>query len=142
MLFQFGITATVAILVSMLVSFTLTPMMCSKLLTRGQANPNSPSSRRGWYGLMERGYMWSLRLSMRFRWAVMLLSAATIATNWWLYDLVKQDYIPTNVDESEFEIRIPAPEGASLVSMDEVLQRLETQIREVPGIELVMTTVG
>jgi HAE1 family hydrophobic/amphiphilic exporter-1 len=142
MLFQFGITATVAILVSMLVSFTLTPMMCSKLLKPASANPNSPNSRRGWYGLMERAYMWSLRLSMRFRWAVMLLSAATIATNWWLYDLVKQDYIPTNVDESEFEVSLQAPEGASLLSMDEVLQRLEEQIREVPGVELLLTTVG
>ncbi len=142
MLFQFGITATVAILVSMLVSFTLTPMMCSKLLTRGTANPNSPSSRRGWYGLMEGAYLWLLRLSMRFRWAVLLLSVATIATNWWLYDLVKQDYIPTNVDESEFEVSITAPEGASLSSMDEILQRLEAQIREIPGIELLLTTVG
>lgn len=142
MLFQFGITATVAILVSMLVSFTLTPMMCSKLLSRSTANPNGPSSRRGWYGLMEAAYMWSLRLSMRFRWAVMLLSAATIATNWWLYDLVKQDYIPTNVDESEFEISITAPEGASLASMDEILQRLEGQIRDIPGIELLLTTIG
>jgi HAE1 family hydrophobic/amphiphilic exporter-1 len=39
MLYEFGITATVAILVSMLVSFTLTPMMCSKLLTRRMASP-------------------------------------------------------------------------------------------------------
>jgi len=69
-------------------------------------------------------------------------TAATIATNWWLYDLVKQDYIPTNVDESEFEVSIQAPEGASLLSMDEVLQRLEGQIREIPGIELLLTTVG
>jgi HAE1 family hydrophobic/amphiphilic exporter-1 len=142
MLFQFGITATVAILVSMLVSFTLTPMMCSKLLSRGTVNPNGASSRQGWYGVMEAAYMWSLRLSMRFRWAVMLLSAATIATNWWLYDLVEQDYIPTNVDESEFEISITAPEGASLASMDEILQRLEGQIRDIPGIELLLTTIG
>src|SRR3954469_8164571 len=126
----------------MLVSLTLTPMMCSKLLRRGTANPNSPSSRRGWYGLMERAYMWSLRLSMRFRWAVLLLSAATIATNWWLYDLVQKDYIPTNVDESEFEVSITAPEGASLSSMDEILQRLETKIRALTGVEHVLTTVG
>src|SRR5204862_5455951 len=122
-LFQFGITATVAILVSMLVSFTLTPMMCSKWLQRGSVNANGPSSRRGWYGLMERAYMWSLRLSMRFRWAVLLLSAATIGVNWWLYELVKQDYIATHVDESGVEASITAPEGASPAPMDEILQR-------------------
>jgi HAE1 family hydrophobic/amphiphilic exporter-1 len=142
MLFQFGITATVAILVSMLVSFTLTPMMCSKLLTRGTFNPNSAGSRRGWYGLMERAYMWSLRRSMRFRWAVLLLSAATIATNWWLYDLVKQDYIPTNVDESEFEVSVNAREGASLTAMTEVLARVEKEVQAIPGVELTLCTVG
>ena len=49
MLFQFGITATVAILVSMLVSFTLTPMMCSKLLTRehGQSRTVRPPAAAG-----------------------------------------------------------------------------------------------
>ena len=77
--------------------------------------------------------MWSLRLSMRFRWAVLLLSVATIATNWWLYDLVKQDYIPTNVDESEFEVSIQAPEGASLASMDEALQHIESEVAEDSG---------
>jgi hydrophobic/amphiphilic exporter-1 (mainly G- bacteria), HAE1 family len=142
MLFQFGITATVAILVSMLVSFTLTPMMCSKLLTRSTANPNGPSSRRGWYGLLEAAYMWSLRLSMRHRWVVLLLSAATIATNFWLYDLVKQDYIPTNVDESEFEISVNAREGASLSSMVEVLARVENEVRQIPGVEMTLATIG
>jgi len=142
MLFQFGITATVAILVSMLVSFTLTPMMCSKLLTRKIASPNAPKSRGGWYGLMERAYMWSLRLSMRHRWAVLLLSAATIATNYWLYGMVKQDYIPTNVDESEFEVSVYAPEGASLASMNEALVRVENELQEMPGIELILATVG
>ncbi len=38
MLFQFGITATVAILVSMFISFTLTPMMCSLLLKKPKSN--------------------------------------------------------------------------------------------------------
>jgi HAE1 family hydrophobic/amphiphilic exporter-1 len=143
MLFQFGITATVAILVSMLVSFTLTPMMCSKLLTRRlAAGGNSPASRRGWYGWLERSYLWSLRLSMRHRWAVLLLSIGAIASNWYLYDLVKQDYIPTNVDESEFEVSVYAREGASLAAMNEALARVEEVVREVPGVELILTTVG
>lgn len=142
MLFQFGITATVAILVSMLVSFTLTPMMCSKLLSSNVANPNAPASRRGWYAWVEGFYMWTLRLSLRFRWAVLLLSIATIATNYWLYDLVKQDYIPTNVDESEFEVSITAREGSSLASMIEVVQKVEQEVRNVPGVELTLATVG
>jgi len=142
MLFQFGVTATVAILVSMLVSFTLTPMMCSLMLKKATTGAAGPASRRGFYGWIESAYMWCLRLSMRFRWAVLLLAGLTIATNWYLYGLVKQDYIPTNVDESEFEVSITAPEGASLASMSEALMRVEKDVREVEGVELLLVTVG
>ncbi|HEX5103375.1 MAG TPA: efflux RND transporter permease subunit, partial [Pirellulaceae bacterium] len=142
MLFEFGITATVAIMVSMLVSFTLTPMMCSKLLRKGMANPSAPASRRGFYHWIEVGYMACLRFSMRWRFVVLILAILTIAANWPLYSLVKQDYIPTNVDESEFEISIYAREGASLTSMDEALQRVERELRDMQGVDFVLTTVG
>ncbi|MBI1314619.1 MMPL family transporter [bacterium] len=142
MLFEFGVTATVAILVSMLVSFTLTPMMCSRLLSSSTPNPNDPSSRRGLYHLLEVEYLWLLKLAMRFRWVVLLLSIAVIASNVPLYELVKQDYIPTNVDESEFEIRLQAREGTSLTSMDEILKQVEAELQETPGVELVLATVG
>jgi HAE1 family hydrophobic/amphiphilic exporter-1 len=146
MLFQFGITATVAIMVSMLVSFTLTPMMCSKLLkkvaTTAATSARGPASRRGFYHWLEVAYMWCLRLSMRFRWAVILLCAVTVAANYWLYDLVKQDYIPTNVDESEFEVSLQAREGASLASMDEALTRVQNDVMAIKGVELVLATVG
>ena len=50
---------------------------------------------------------------------VALLGAVVIASNLPLYGLVQRDYIPTNVDESEFEMRVTAREGANLVSMDQ-----------------------
>lgn len=142
MLFEFGITATVAIMVSMLISFTLTPMMCSKLLKRSAASANGPASRRGFYHWLEVGYLWCLKFSMRHRWLVLLLSLAVVAANVPLYQLVKQDYIPTNVDESEFEVRLTAVEGASLESMDEAMARAEREVRQVQGVELLLATVG
>src|SRR5262245_6943446 len=142
MLFQFGVTATVAILVSMLVSFTLTPMMCSQLLKRGTLSPNGPTSRSGAYHWIEQGYLVCLRWSMRHRWLVLGLSIMAIAVNVPLYSLVNQDYIPTNVDESEFEIRVQAREGASLVSMDETIHAVEDVLRTTPGVELILATVG
>jgi HAE1 family hydrophobic/amphiphilic exporter-1 len=142
MLFQFGVTATVAILVSMLVSFSLTPMMCSRLLKPAVASERGPASRRGFYHGIEVGYLVLLRWSLRHRWIVLLLSLAVVASNVPLYYGVKQDYIPTNVDESEFEIELTAPEGASLLSMNELTQTIEAELRELPGIELLLTRVG
>ncbi|MFN0197586.1 MAG: efflux RND transporter permease subunit [Planctomycetaceae bacterium] len=148
MLFQFGITATVAILVSMFVSFTLTPMMCSKLLKKGiftgsaDSSKHQPASRRGFYRVTESAYLWMLEQSMRHRWLVLILSLAVISSNVPLYGLVKQDYIPLNVDESEFEVQVEAKQGANLRAMRDAVDAVEAQLREIAGIETVMTTIG
>ncbi len=142
MLYEFGLTATVAILVSLLVSFSLTPMMCSKLLRPGDTNPSGPSSRKGFYHWIETGYLWMLAKAMRFRLAVLVVSLLVIASNIPLSQLVKRDYIPLNVDESEFEIRVEARQGASLTSMRETIDAVEEMLIEVPGVETVLTAVG
>src|SRR5262245_36505440 len=86
-LFQFGITAAAAVLVSLLVSFTLTPMMSARLLRvirnrEDRAGPQSefrsqnseretaPSSRAGFYHQIDHAYMAVLGWSMRHRWLV------------------------------------------------------------------------
>jgi HAE1 family hydrophobic/amphiphilic exporter-1 len=157
LLFEFGITASVAVMISMLVSFSLTPMMCSRMLkgvAQGHAptkngDPNSDAapqhtaaSRRGFYSLIEQFYMACLRWSMSHRWAVALLSAAVIASNVPLYQLVDRDYIPTDVDESEFEARISAPEGVTIASMEAMIDAVEPKVRAVPGVVHVLANVS
>lgn len=142
MLYEFGVTATCAILVSMLVSFTLTPMMCSRLLKPAGAGPAQPASRGGFYHWIEVVYLWLLRGALRVRWLVLAVSIAVIWSNVWLYNLVKHDYIPTNVDEAEFEVRIETPEGATLSSTNEVIRRIEEMLHETPGVTTTLATVG
>ncbi len=143
MLFQFGVTATVAILISMLISFSLTPMMCSKLLRPGNGDPAAaPKSRRGFYSWIEGPYLWMLGKSLRYRWCVLVLVLMVIAANIPLSQLVPRDYVPLNVDESEFEIRAEARQGASMQAMRETADRVEGELASVEGIELVLTTVG
>ncbi len=143
MLYQFGVTAVVAIMVSMLISFSLTPMMCSRLLHRDQVKAGHGSaSRSGLYSYLEWSYVWMLRMAMRFRWLVAGLAIAVIALNVPLYNAVSQDYVPTNVDESEFEVRITAPEGATLSAMDDTLRAVEAELKEIPGIVYLLTGVG
>lgn len=149
MLYQFGVTATVAILVSMFVSFTLTPMMCSRILRRNTAadapagqQPAGPASRRGFYGLIEVVYLWLLAVAMRFRWAVLLLSLLVMAANVPLYQLVRQDYIPLNVDESEFEVRMETRQGSSLATMREIVELVESRLEQIEGLETVLTSMG
>jgi HAE1 family hydrophobic/amphiphilic exporter-1 len=117
-------------------------MMCSKLLHSTPAEGAIVRSRSGFYHWIEAGYLWLLRYSLRFRVLVLLLSALVIAANVPLFKLVRQDYIPTNVDESEFEVGVTASEGASLLAMDQAMRRVEQELRDVSGVEFVMATVG
>jgi len=139
-LYSFGVTATVAILVSLLVSFSLTPMMCSRLLRRGQTGHDV--ARDGLYEWMERKYMRMLGWSMRHRLIIAGLGIVTMAATVPLFNMVRQEYLPTNVDESEFEMSINAPEGTSLSSMEGVLDRVYQELSGMPGIKHMVCLVG
>ena len=143
-LYQFGITAAVAIMVSLLVSFTLTPMMSSRLIRVSDVTGghDGPASRRGFYRYIDSAYTYMLTFAMRHRLAIALLSLAVVLTSIPLYRAVKQEFIPTNVDEAEFEISVNGPEGTNLPVMNEVITAMEKDILETPGVRLVLSSAG
>ncbi|HEX8145620.1 MAG TPA: efflux RND transporter permease subunit, partial [Pyrinomonadaceae bacterium] len=99
-------------------------------------------SRAGFYGYIDRAYTWMLTLSMRHRLVVTVLAAAVVASSVPLYRAVRQEFIPTNVDEAEFEVSVTAPEGTNLASMNETMQAVEEDIARTPGVRLVLATAG
>jgi HAE1 family hydrophobic/amphiphilic exporter-1 len=143
-LYQFGITAAVAIMVSLLVSFTLTPMMSSRLIKVSDAKGGhgAPASRRGFYRWIDGGYSWLLAFALRHRITVAVLAIAVVATSVPLYRTVKQEFIPTNVDEAEFEVSVNGPEGTNLAVMNETLSAMEKDMLSTPGVRLVLSSVG
>ncbi|MBM3794693.1 MAG: efflux RND transporter permease subunit [Acidobacteria bacterium] len=140
-LFSFGLTATVAILVSLLVSFSLTPMMSARLLSAHTVKSHG-NTHAGFYGWVKRTYMRALGWSMRHRFLVAGLAVAVVASTVPFYKIMRQEYLPSNLDESEFEMSVMAPEGTTLASMTEVLKRIEDDIRPMPGVQHVMSIVG
>jgi hydrophobe/amphiphile efflux-1 (HAE1) family protein len=142
-LYQFGLTAGVAVMVSLLVSFTLTPMMSARLLRADRAPGEGPArSRQGFYRWLDATYTAILTRCMRRRLAVGLVALAVTASAVPLYAVLGKDYLPSGVDEGEFEVRVTAPQGLSLPAMDDLVRRLEAEIRGVPGVRLVLATSG
>ncbi len=141
-LFQFGITAAVAIMVSLVVSFSLTPMMSARLLRGAQGHEASAESRGGLYGKLDAGYTRALAFAMRHRGIVTLVAALVMASSVPLYGVVKQEYIPSGADDAEFEIRVTGPVSASLEAMDDVMRRIGADVGEVRGVRSVLVTVG
>jgi len=139
-LYQFGITAAVAILVSLLVSFTLTPMMSARLLRRHEGGV--AESRGGFYERLDTWYTAALEWSLARPTLVAVVGLLVILSSVPLYGFIKQEYIPSDVDEAEFEINVTAPEGTSIAAMDDAMRAVAAEIRATRGVETVLTTVG
>ena len=142
--FSFGVTTAVAILASMLVSFTLTPMLCSRFLKLSPkaAAEGAAHHSGGFYGrFIERPYLWSLGWGMRHRWVVVLAAVATFAAIYPLGKWVGKDFLPKD-DQSEFEIAITTPAGWSLEQVDRTFRGIEGEMRGWQEVTNVLTTVG
>jgi HAE1 family hydrophobic/amphiphilic exporter-1 len=135
---SYGVTVAVSIMVSLVVSFTLTPMLCAHFLT---VSPGRHATRRGVYGAVERGYGGVLRWALRHRWVMMLLSVAVFFSTVPLFGMVGKDFMPHD-DQSEFEVVVQTPEGFSLQRTDEALRTIEARIAQLPHVRHQLTTIG
>jgi HAE1 family hydrophobic/amphiphilic exporter-1 len=143
-LYQFGITAACSILVSLLVSFTLTPMMSARMFrkVRPHGHHDAAKSRTGVYGRVDHVYTRVLSLALRQRAAVAIIAILVVLSAIPLYRLVRQDFLPSGADEAQFEMTVTAPEGASVAAMDDAMRAIEAELRQIPAIRLVLTTIG
>ncbi|HEX2641769.1 MAG TPA: efflux RND transporter permease subunit, partial [Thermoanaerobaculia bacterium] len=152
-LYQFGLTAAAAVLVSLLVSFTLTPMMSARMLRAedaasghggsDSADPHEAArSRRGFYARIDHGYERLLRATMKRRRLAAAIAFGVMLASIPIYKLVKVEYIPSDVDESEFEVSVNAPEGTSLAGVDEAMRAIEAELHQVKGVRTVLATAG
>jgi len=165
---SFGVTMSAAILVSMLISFSLTPMLAARWLkvkrratsngTRhaprdadphaareehlGKPESNGDAgSRGGIYHVIESGYLALLRFSLRRRWIVVLSAAGMVALLPALLHHVRKNFLPDD-DQSEFEIAVRAPEGTSLEATFVILDRIAREVRRLNGVEYTLTSVA
>ena len=136
---SFGLTAAFAIGVSLLVSFTLTPMMSARFL---KVSKNGHSAKKSFfYSLIERSYMALLGFCMRFRLLVLVFSIVVVMTTVPLFQKVGKDFI-TQDDTSDFQVDVRAPEGYSLTATAERLSQIETELRAITGVTNLLTTIG
>jgi HAE1 family hydrophobic/amphiphilic exporter-1 len=120
-------------------------MMCARMLRAGDAaggGDHAAASRGGFYAWLDRGYAGLLGMAMRQRWAIVLVSVVVLASTVPIYRQVKQEYIPSDVDESEFEVLVFGPEGMSLSAMDEAMQALTREALATKGVATVLAAAG
>jgi hydrophobic/amphiphilic exporter-1 (mainly G- bacteria), HAE1 family len=151
---SFGLTASSAIAVSLLVSFTLTPMLCARLIKRRKAalaegNPatedstiaHQGSKESRFYGRIDRTYTKMLHWSLAHKWVVVTLCGAVILSIVPLFMLVGKNFLPVD-DQSQFEVSVRTTEGSTLAATTTVVQRIASDLQKMPGVTDTLVTVG
>jgi HAE1 family hydrophobic/amphiphilic exporter-1 len=139
---SFGYTMAFAIAVSLLVSFTLTPMLSSRWLKASGPGATTGGARGGRiYMALENSYRWLLQRALRRRWVVAVLSLVVLFSMVPLGIAVNKNFFPDE-DESQFEAIVRAPEGWSLQTTAQLANQMSSEIGQMPGVDYTMVRVG
>src|SRR6202007_985436 len=133
---SFGWTMAMAIMVSLLVAFTLTPMMSARLLNLGRHEKKAHSE--GFLHSVELYYLRMLRWSLVHRRAIILICVVTFLSTFGFYHLVGRDWIPAD-DQSELNSSYTLPEGTSLEKTTKLAQEIAGRVMALPEVALVQS---
>ena len=138
---EFAITLAVAILISAVVSLTLTPMMCAKLLRHAPIEKGGPSSRGGFLdGLIARyGVMLNWVLDRQF--ATLLVAVATLVLAVALYVIVPKGFFPVQ-DTGMIQGMTQAPQSISFAAMAERQRALAEIVLKDSAVESLSSFIG
>ena len=137
---SFGYTAAFAIMISLLVSFTLTPMLCSRFL---KVKAGSGHDTRG--GFFEKAmggpYQKLLAWSMRHRWAIVVMSVLVVLATGPMISGMGVDFLPQE-DQGEFEVSVRMPVGSALEGTQQVMLQVEKDLDKLPGVRDKLLLIG
>ncbi len=138
---SFGYTAAFAIMVSLLVSFTLTPMLCSRYLKVAENGGRPKSRETRFFRAIASPYRRMLYWSMTHRWAIVVGSLLVALSSIPLAIGIGKDFLPQD-DQSQFEVTVKLPPGSSLQGSEEVMKQVEAELRQLPGVRALLTRIG
>jgi HAE1 family hydrophobic/amphiphilic exporter-1 len=154
---ELGLTVVFATVVSLLTSYSLTPMMCGLMLREGQGAGTVTGrilgrARDATVGLLadawragferlKRAYLGALEWCLSHRWLTLLLTGLLFAASVKGFALVGGEFFPRS-DEGVFRITVLGPAGTPLELTDEAVRRIESHVAEVPHLVSYYSRVG
>ena len=138
---SFGFTAAFAIAVSLLVSFTLTPMLSSRFIKPPAQAAKHSSKDSFLFKFLDIHYTNMLKWSMAHRKSIVALSVLLIVSIVPLFSFVGKNFLPQD-DQSQYNVLIRTPEGTSLAATTNIAERVAQDIRKLPGVTDTLMTAG
>src|SRR4029453_5597267 len=127
---SFGLTMAFAIMVSLVVSFTLTPMLAARWLKVKRHGKDQHSSKDSKiFHAIDVFYTRLLVWSMAHRFVVAAIAVVVLFSSVPLFSITNKNFIPQD-DQSEFEINVRAAEGTSLESTEIIANRIANAVRQ------------
>jgi hydrophobic/amphiphilic exporter-1 (mainly G- bacteria), HAE1 family len=137
----FGFTCAGAVVVSMLVSFTLTPMLCSRFVHPPDESTGRKSKDARFFRILDTTYTKALVWAMGHRKAIVLSCVAVILSIVPLFMVIGKNMFVRD-DQSQFNINIRLPEGSSLAETTRYSEGIARRVRELEGVTHTLNTVG
>ena len=147
--YEFGITISAAVLVSLFVAFTLTPMLSSKWLHR-EDEALSPKGNilnkilyyfNHFFELMNTKYSKALRWSLTHRKTIVFGAIGIFVGSFLIMGMLGSQFFPES-DQSQFTLVVNASPGSSLDQTSMICEKVETRLREKKEVKTVLTTIG
>jgi HAE1 family hydrophobic/amphiphilic exporter-1 len=139
---QFGLTVAFAVLVSLFVAFTLTPMLSARLLKESSGKNNFVSrGLEAWLKAVDRGYRGVLAAALRHRGWTLFIATAAFVASFGVARLVRLEFMP-QMDQGQFNVKMELPTGTALSATQEVVHQIAARIRKVPGVSDTFATIG
>ena len=137
----FSVVVTIGVLVSLLVSLTLTPMLCSRHLKVARQNGIVYRTLETLFNKLDRGYRGLLDLALRFRWSVIFITLLIVASSAWFFINVGKSFVPEE-DEGRFMVFIKTPLGSNVEYTNSRLEKIEAVLGSHKEIATYFTAVG
>ncbi len=137
---EFALTLSIAVVVSAVVSLTLTPMMCGRLLKpkRAEGAEHAAAEATGW---MLSFYDRTLRWAVDREFLMLAVTAGTLALTIWLYVIAPKGFLPLQ-DNSLLDVVVEAAPDASFAQMTRIQEKAGEMFRKDPDVRGVVSVLG
>ncbi len=138
--YQFGVTMTAAVMLSLLEALTLTPMRCSQFVDAKRTSRLAAAGDR-WFNFIKGAYRAFLESALNRRWTVILASFALFAASLTIALKIPKELVPSQ-DQSMFIVRMQTPIGSSLDFTDKVVRKAEEWVMNQPNVNRYLVAIG
>lgn len=139
--YEFGITVTVAVLISLFISLTLTPMMTSRFLSYRKKHGKLYMFLETCFDRLYSVYSPLLGLALRNRWKVIIIAGFSVVAGIFIFMMLGKEFLPA-ADQGRYMVRLETPIDYSLPKADGMMRKIDEALRERPEMNSTFYVTG